>query len=67
MAYKQYFAGTDPIVNRGITERDDVPNISTDLDSVRAYQWEVNFFFDKNYEKSTKIENILNNINKKNR
>ena len=27
----------------------------------------VNFFFDKNYEKSTKIENILNNINKKNR
>ncbi len=47
MAYKQYFAGTDPIVNRGITERDDVPNISTDLDSVRAYQWEVNFFFDK--------------------
>ena len=50
MAYTQYFAGdneADSLLNRKIGDGDDVPFISTQLDSVRAYQWEVNFFFEK--------------------
>ena len=49
MAYKQYFAGDagDSTIERKITDNDDIPVVSTDLDSVRAYQWEVCFHFDK--------------------
>jgi len=41
MARTSYFANN---LNRNLNETDGLPVISQDLDSVRAYQWEITFF-----------------------
>ena len=44
----QYFTNNDENVARTITgEQPTTPLVSTDLDSVRAYQWEISFMFNQ--------------------
>ena len=43
-----YFTNNDENVARTITgEQPTTPLVSTDLDSVRAYQWEISFMFNQ--------------------
>ena len=41
MAQSSYYANN---LNRNLNEHDGLPVISQDLESIRAYQWEITFY-----------------------